>query len=464
MQDYPEIVEVQTPPTREGRKIDKIFTNWPDDIHDAGVLPPLQTEGSNPDSITFSDHAIQYMCSRVPEKPVVCWEKYTYRPFNEKSAERFVEELNEYEWDEVYNMAGSNEMAMKLQLILDGLMDKYFPKKTIRRKDSDLPWFNWTARKMSMKKQAIYKSEGKSARWESQCEKLENYLAKGRENFLKNQRDKLLGPSASTNFFKNVKAFKDADRPKNFNLRDLRPDNSEAEIAEEAAAYFNRISSEFTPLTPDDIPHTYHRDLPPLSTAQVQKLLVDAKKASSMVEGDIFPRLINKCSAALAWPLSAIFNRIVSTYIWPLHWKREHVTVIPKKSSPEDFKDLRNISCTLFFSKVFERYVLNCLQEEISLSNNQYGGVKGCSTTHMIIDLLQEVCENAEDYRSATVLCAIDFAKAFNRMSFQHCLESLRRKNASTPLLRLIASFLTNRTMTVKVGTHFSEPLPVSGG
>ena len=131
---------------------------------------------------------------------------------------------------------------------------------------------------------------------------------------------------------------------------------------------------------------------------------------------------------------------------------------------PEDFGDLRNISCTLFISKLFERHLQGLIQEEIEIKDNQYGGVKGCSTTHMIIDIMQEICENAEDYRSATVLCAIDYAKAFNRLSYQHCLEAYRRKGSSTPVLRLIASFLTNRTMTVKVGSSWSEPLTVDGG
>ena len=72
-------------------------------------------------------------------------------------------------------------------------MDKHFPMKTVRRNENDLPWFNSVARRMTKKKIAIYKYEGKSARWEAHCTKLENYLARGREQFLKNQRDKLLG-------------------------------------------------------------------------------------------------------------------------------------------------------------------------------------------------------------------------------------------------------------------------------
>lgn len=183
-----------------------------------------------------------------------------------------------------------------------------------------------------------------------------------------------------------------------------------------------------------------------------------------MVQGDIFPKLVNRCSKYIAWPLSAIFNRILDTYVWPISWKREYVTIIPKKTLPEDFADLRNISCTLHVSKIFERYVLKCVEEEIKLKDNQYGGVPGCSTTHMIIDILQEICENAEDYRSATVLCAIDYSKAFNRLSYQHCLDAFRKKGCSTPVIRLIATFLSNRTVSVRVGQCWSEPLPVNGG
>ena len=101
---------------------------------------------------------------------------------------------------------------------------------------------------------------------------------------------------------------------------------------------------------------------------------------------------------------------------------------------------------------------------EITLKSNQFGGVKGCSTTHMVVGLLQEICENAEDYRSATILTAIDYSKSFNQVSFQHYLEAFRRKGASTPVLRLIASFLTKWTMSVRVGNAWSEPLDVNGG
>ena len=65
---------------------------------------------------------------------------------------------------------------------------------------------------------------------------------------------------------------------------------------------------------------------------------------------------------------------------------------------------------------------------------------------------------NLEDRRAATVLTSIDYAKAFNRLSFQQCLAAFARKGASTPILRLITAFLSGRTIKVKVEQHWSTP------
>ena len=83
-----------------------------------------------------------------------------------------------------------------------------------------------------------------------------------------------------------------------------------------------------------------------------------------------------------ALPLTDIFNVITETFKWPACWKIEIVSIIPKCPDPTSFDQLRNISCTLLVSKIFESYLLLWAREEISVRNNQYGGIKGCSTEH----------------------------------------------------------------------------------
>ena len=140
------------------------------------------------------------------------------------------------------------------------------------------------------------------------------------------------------------------------------------------------------------------------------------------------------------------------------------MTTIPKKTLPTGVNDLRNISCTMLPSKIYESYVLNWSQEEVKLRDNQYGGVRGCSTSHLLVGVMDEIARGLEDDRAAVLLTSIDYAKAFNRLSFQHCLKAFARLGASTPIIELIATFLSNRTMSVRVGESWSEPRQVNGG
>ena len=63
-----------------------------------------------------------------------------------------------------------------------------------------------------------------------------------------------------------------------------------------------------------------------------------------------------------------------------------------------------------------------------------------------------------------TDLSAIDFSKAFNILEHGHCLNTFARKGSSTSILRLLASFLSGRSMTVRVEDKLSDPRMVNVG
>ena len=116
-----------------------------------------------------------------------------------------------------------------------------------------------------------------------------------------------------------------------------------------------------------------------------------------MVKGDIFPALFTVFGDLLALPLCNIYNEIARTRVWPVIWKQEFVTTIPKKTLPESVNDLRNISCTMLPSKIMESYILNWIQTEVKVKDNQYGGVKGCSTAHLLVGVWDEIVRGLED-------------------------------------------------------------------
>lgn len=104
--------------------------------------------------------------------------------YTEKGGAGFKQEISVANWGPVIGAGCSNVKAQALQDILDAITERNFPIKKIRRREDDLPWINDTAKAMVKKKDAIYKSEGKSERREKQREKTEAYLEKMRIDFV----------------------------------------------------------------------------------------------------------------------------------------------------------------------------------------------------------------------------------------------------------------------------------------
>ena len=141
------------------------------------------------------------------------------------------------------------------------------------------------------------------------------------------------------------------------------PGVPDLEIAENAADVFNSISQEYPPVRAPN--HNFTRQCPEMY--EIANALRAAKKPKSIVRGDIDRRLVTKYSDILAIPLHAVYSKVFSTLEWPTLWSTETVHLIPKKSNPENMKQLRNLSCTPLFSKVLESFVLKSLKSKVKL-------------------------------------------------------------------------------------------------
>ena len=108
---------------------------------------------------------------------------------------------------------------------------------------------------------------------------------------------------------------------------------------------------------------------------------------------------------------------------WPDSWKVVYGLPLKKIPNPINEDQLRVISLTLFFSKVFERFVIQWLMDYLKehIDVWQYGGQKGSSVSHYLIDFINFISYNQDIKNIHAVLAvAIDFAKAFN-MAFANC-------------------------------------------
>ena len=81
----------------------------------------------------------------------------------------------------------------------------------------------------------------------------------------------------------------------------------------------------------------------------------------------------------------------------------------------------------------------------------QYGGMKGNSTTHYLIEFLNFILYNQESKEQTAVLtCMVDFSKAYNRTNHNILVTKLSDMGCPGWLLKVVMAFLTERTMTVR--------------
>lgn len=191
-------------------------------------------------------------------------------------------------------------------------------------------------------------------------------LVKKRKNYYnKLKREKMIGCD-SRNFHKTVKAFISDEKTKQWSPRQMYPELSALQVVEKCADFFNGISNEYEPLSLSEIPLTFDTAPLKITPKMVEAEIRKGKKPKARVEGDIFVDVLVDNIKTLAPPISAIYNRVVQTGTWPQACKIEHVTVIPKGNIPEDPSKCRNISCTNFLSKVFERIVFKYAKQQVT--------------------------------------------------------------------------------------------------
>ena len=206
--------------------------------------------------------------------------------------------------------------------------------------------------------------------------------------------------------------------------------------------------------------------IPSLSVQDVCKRIRKAKKPNSSVPGDLPKKVVQSFPSELSVPISIIFNRIINTSVYPEQWKVEHQIPVPKTYPPESEDDLRNISKTQFCSKVFESFIAGWLLPIVQpfLDPGQCG-MKGLSITHYLIKLLQFVQSTWDKRQPHAVLAAcVDLSKAFNRVDHTLVIEDLYAMHTPSWLLKIISSYLSNRSMIMKYNGHYSTQKMLPGG
>ena len=144
---------------------------------------------------------------------------------------------------------------------------------------------------------------------------------------------------------------------------------STEEAMKKIIQHFSSISQEFDPLSSDllydgvraKLGQISETEIPELAEHEVWQKIKSSKKSKSVLPGVVPKRILTEFSPEFSSPMCKIFNKISKSGHWSKSWRIEYGTALQKKQNPETEDDLRIISLTKFFGKVYERFVVSWL-------------------------------------------------------------------------------------------------------
>ena len=464
--------------THGNRIIDVLIMNIASCYSNPIIAPPIQPD--NPRKGVASDHCVPVCFPHLNryDRPERNRKMIKYRPLPESGKMMFGEWIVKASWSDIQDCSLSpSQKAQMLDTILTEKLDLYCPVKVKRLSSHDKPFITPEIKNIDRRRNREYAKRGKTLKYFELKKTFELKYRAAAKRYLKKSLESLdtLKMGQAFRVLKNLGAQPGESTDNcSFVLQSHMEANLTAEqSAEKIAAHFSAISQEFPPLNVVLLPDRVKDKLkcpgaaPVLSEYQVYRKILQANKPKSGTPNDLPKEIIQEFSPEFATPLTVIFNNMFSTGEWPDHWKLEYVTPIGKVPKPKSENDLRPISLTPFFSKVAEHFVVDWILEFVSdkIDLSQYGGLKGHSTTHYIIEFLDFILNQQDSSAQiAVIACYIDFQKAFNRQDHNLLIQKLSDLNVPGWLLSIVTGFLSNRRMIVRYNGSQSSVKSLPGG
>ena len=109
-------------------------------------------------------------------------------------------------------------------------------------------------------------------------------------------------------------------------------------------------------------------------------------------------------------------------------------------------------------SKILESFVFKWIYEIVSakIDKNQFGNIKDCSTTHLLIHLLHQRLSSSDTQRVIIRTCMIDFSIAFDLIDHIIITTKLQLVGVPNILINSCTDFLRQGYFRVKIGENKS--------
>lgn len=207
----------------------------------------------------------------------------------------------------------------------------------------------------------------------------------------------------------------------------------------------------------------------PFTTPTEVKTIIDATHPKKAPGFDVIPnKAIKSLHKKAIILLTNIINACLRHHYFPSIWKHAAVILFKKPGKdPKVASNYRPISLLPSLSKILEKIIntrIKSLIEDSNLINaNQYGFRRGHSTTHQVHRIVETIT-NAFNHKNKVAGVFLDIEKAFDSLWHPGLIYKMVNYHFPNSMIRLINSFLTNRTFQVRIDKTYSTIRPIRAG
>lgn len=200
---------------------------------------------------------------------------------------------------------------------------------------------------------------------------------------------------------------------------------------------------------------------------------INKQKYSNTAPGLDGVRLVvwRKVPRCMLVRLADCFTKCLKEGVFPIAWKNAGLVLISKVKDPNYVGPIkaRPICLLSVTGKLFERIIVERILKwmsehpNIELSENQFGFRQGRSTYNALLKFKNSI-ENSISEGNVMIAVSIDVANAFNSIPFRQIIRAMINKGFPDYLIRIIQSYLGDRTVEYTVRGGFMNRRKVCAG
>lgn len=190
------------------------------------------------------------------------------------------------------------------------------------------------------------------------------------------------------------------------------------------------------------------------------------KKRKSPGEDNIHNSILKNLPQKAIVFLTKLMNGCLQLGYFPRIWKTAKVIAIKKPNKDGRMPaSYRPISLLSVLAKLFEAVIYSRLlgATEQSIQDEQFGFRSGHSTTHQLVRVTEHIAHHL-NLGESTGMFLLDIEKAFDTVWHDGLLHKLMELKIPIGLVKMIQSYLSNRSFKVQIGETFSQAREIPAG